>query len=59
MRNVLSVLSLLAAAPAMAALVATTLIDGRQVECMTLKHSSAPHTVVFENGTRVTPDQLA
>ncbi|WP_348695613.1 alpha/beta hydrolase family protein [Duganella fentianensis] len=57
MRNVLFVLSILAAAPAMAALAATTLIDGRQVEYLTLKHSTAPYTVVFENGSRVTLDK--
>ncbi|MYM38355.1 alpha/beta fold hydrolase [Duganella qianjiadongensis] len=57
MRKVLPVLSLLAAAPAMAALVATTLIDGRQVECMTLRQAAAPYTVVFENGSRVTLDK--
>ncbi|RZT09103.1 Alpha/beta hydrolase family protein [Duganella sp. CF402] len=57
MRNVVFVLGLLAAAPAMAALVVTTLVDGRKVECVALKNPSAPVTVVFENGSRATVDK--
>lgn len=57
MRNVVFVLSLMAAAPAMAALAVTTLIDGHKVECVALKNSSAPVTVVFENGSRATVDK--
>lgn len=57
MRNAVFVLSLMAAAPAMAALAFTTLIDGRQVECVALKNSSVPLTVVFESGSRATVDK--
>jgi pimeloyl-ACP methyl ester carboxylesterase len=57
MRNAVFVLSLMAAAPAMAALAITTLIDGHKVECVALKNPSAPVTVVFENGSRATVDK--
>lgn len=57
MRNAVFVLSLMAAAPAMAALAVTTLIDGHKVECVALKNPSAPVTVVFENGSRATVDK--
>jgi len=57
MRNAIFILGLMAAAPAMAALAVTTLIDGRKVECVALKNPSAPVTVVFENGSRATVDK--